>query len=190
MIRPKTRELKDMDDITFAIRVLQERTAKLSPTSYLGIKLSNAINALTEVKQQKDENERSCESSDVTDFSECDDETKAQILENDKRLKEKYPESGESNAAPPEEAEEFYGKRFDQDKAAHQIFAFAMDARNELPSVKEKCRHCGGNIQTHYCEKRLYTVRCLNCGISALAQASSPSEAAQKTIGELVSWQT
>ena len=190
MIRPKIRELKDMDDITFAISVLHERTAKISPTSYLGIKLSNAINALTEVKRQKDESEKPSECSDVTDLSECDDETKAQILENDEKLKEKYPESGESDATLPEEAEEFYGQRFAQDKAAHQIFAFAMDARNELSSVKEKCWHCGGNIQTYYCEKRLYTVRCLNCGISALAQASSPSEAAQKTIGELVSWQT
>lgn len=79
---------------------------------------------------------------------------------------------------------DYYGKHFDQDKAAHQIYAFAMDARNmQNGNVGELCNHCGGHLKVYYCEDRLCLVRCLNCGIAALVQAKSPSEAACKTIG-------
>lgn len=76
------------------------------------------------------------------------------------------------------------GKQFNQDKAAHQIYAFAMDARNmQHGNVGERCNHCGGHLKVYYCEDRLYLVRCLECEIAALVQANNPSKAACKTIG-------
>lgn len=80
----------------------------------------------------------------------------------------------------------WYGKEFNQDKAAHQTYAFAMDAKN-IPhgAVDEVCVHCGGRLQVYYCEERLCLVRCLNCGIAALTEASNHGEAARKTIGAI-----
>ena len=76
------------------------------------------------------------------------------------------------------------GKQFNQDKAAHQIYAFAMDARNmQNGNVPEICNHCGGHLKVYYCEDKLYLVRCLECGVAALVQAGNPREAARKTIG-------
>lgn len=78
----------------------------------------------------------------------------------------------------------YYGKQFDQDKAAHQIFSFAMDARNmQGGNVGEVCNHCGDHLNVYYCEDGLYLVRCLNCHIAALTTARNPSEAACKTFG-------
>lgn len=78
----------------------------------------------------------------------------------------------------------YTGKQFNQNEAAHKIFAFAMDARNmQHDNVPEICSHCGGHLQTYYCEEKLCLVRCLNCGVAALVQARTLSEAAQKTIG-------
>lgn len=73
---------------------------------------------------------------------------------------------------------------FNQDIAAHKLYRFAMDARNmQSGNVPEICNHCGGHLKVYYCEDRLYLVRCLECGIAALAQSNSPRMAAQKTIG-------
>lgn len=75
-------------------------------------------------------------------------------------------------------------KNFNQDKAAHQIYRFAMDARNmQNRNVPEICNHCGGHLKVYYCEDRLYMVRCLDCGTVALVLADNPRHAAQKTIG-------
>ena len=79
--------------------------------------------------------------------------------------------------------------RFSQDKAAHQTYAFAMDGRNmQNGNVEAVCNHCGGHLKTYYCEDRLYLVRCLECGIAALARAKEPQEAACKTIGGIPGW--
>lgn len=73
---------------------------------------------------------------------------------------------------------------FDQDKAAQQVFAFAMDARNmQNGNVPEICNHCGGSLKVYYCEDQLYLVRCLGCHTAALTIANDPRHAAQKTIG-------
>lgn len=75
-------------------------------------------------------------------------------------------------------------KNFNQDKAAHQVYRFAMDAGNmQNGNVPEICNHCGGHLKVYYCEDRLYMVRCLDCGTVALAMADNPRQAAQKTIG-------
>lgn len=106
MDRWTMRELKETDDITFAIQILHERRRGLTPYSPLGMKLSEAAHTLSEIKREKDRYlERVsavCEPSeatdgqendeevleDVTDLSGCDEETKAQILENAARLEE------------------------------------------------------------------------------------------------------
>lgn len=81
-------------------------------------------------------------------------------------------------------ANSWTGKQFNQNRAAHQTYAFAMDARNmKNGRVDAACIHCGGQLTTYYCEEELHIVRCLNCGIAALVQARSPKEAALKSIG-------
>ena len=78
----------------------------------------------------------------------------------------------------------YHGKKFNQDKAAHQIYAFAMDSKNmQNGNTDRLCYHCKGHIKVYYCENKLYLVRCIHCGIAALVQASSPNEAVCKTIG-------
>lgn len=71
-----------------------------------------------------------------------------------------------------------------QDRAAHSVMAFAMDARN-MPRGKNDrvCNHCGEKVDVYYCEERLYMVRCLKCHTVSLAYAGNPNEAVEKTIG-------
>lgn len=106
MDRWTMRELKDTDDITFAIQILYERRRGLTPYSQLGMKLAEAARTLSEIKAERDRyHERLCavcgpskgtderENSednveDSTDFSGCDEETKAQILDNAAKLEE------------------------------------------------------------------------------------------------------
>lgn len=81
---------------------------------------------------------------------------------------------------------DYHGKKFNQDEEAHKVYAFAMDTRNmQSGSVVEICNYCRGHLKTYYCEEGLYLVRCLKCGVAALVQARTPSEAACKTIGGL-----
>lgn len=107
MDRWTMRELKETDDITFAIQILHERRRGLTPYSPLGMKLSEAAHTLSEIKREKDRYlervsavcttpEAADEQEDdtevlegVTDLSGCDEETKAQILENAAKLDEK-----------------------------------------------------------------------------------------------------
>lgn len=107
MDRWTMRELKETDDITFAIQILRERRRGLTPYSPLGMKLVEAVHTLSEIKKEKDRYlERvsavctAPEAADgleddaevlenVTDLSDCDEETKAQILENAAKLDEK-----------------------------------------------------------------------------------------------------
>lgn len=97
MDRWTMRELKETDDITFAICILNERRRTLTPYSPLGMKLAEAAHTLANIKAEKDsylarisaadkqENETVILENE-TDLSGCDEETKAQILENAERL--------------------------------------------------------------------------------------------------------
>lgn len=106
MDRWTMRELKDTDDITFAIQILYERRRGLTPYSPLGMKLSEAAHTLADIKVERDRYlERLAAVSnppeaayaqetdaevleDVTDLSGCDEATKAEILDNARRLEE------------------------------------------------------------------------------------------------------
>lgn len=100
MDRWTMKELKETDDITFAICILNEHRRTLTPYSPLGMKLAEAAHTLANIKAEKDrylarisaadgqENEAEV-LEDVTDLSDCDEETKAQILENAIKLDER-----------------------------------------------------------------------------------------------------
>lgn len=106
MDRWTMRELKETDDITFAIQILYERRKGLTPYSPLGMKLAEAAHTLSEIKAERDrylerlsavcapseaadEKENDAEVlEDVTDFSDCDEKTKDQILKNAAKLEE------------------------------------------------------------------------------------------------------
>lgn len=47
-------ELQRTDNIDFAISILNERRAKLTPYSPLGMKLAEAAHTLAEIKQERD----------------------------------------------------------------------------------------------------------------------------------------
>ena len=44
------------------------------------------------------------------------------------------------------------------------------------------CRICGGALETHYCEERLYLVKCPDCGTMALVKTANPVDAARVTL--------
>lgn len=90
MERWTMKELKNTDDITFAVCILNERKKTLNPYSPLAKKLEEAAKTLSEIKAEKDRYiARISDLGDgVTDLSGCDEETKAQILDNAARLEE------------------------------------------------------------------------------------------------------
>lgn len=69
-----------------------------------------------------------------------------------------------------------YGTLFNQDKAAHKTYAFAMDARSIFRPVPYTCIHCGGEIGVYYCEEALLLVRCMKCHTAALTEARNYHE--------------
>ena len=100
MDRWTMRELKETDDITFAILILQERRRFLSPYSPLGMKLAEAAHTLSKIKEEKDRFLAGVAAAtggeslpdgddDTTDLSGCDEATKAQIVENARLLDER-----------------------------------------------------------------------------------------------------
>lgn len=93
MDRWTMQELKDTDDISFAVAILGERKKGLNPYSPLAKKLDEAARTLEEIKHEKDRFiarisgiPDACDDGEVTDFSDCDEETKRQILENAEKL--------------------------------------------------------------------------------------------------------
>ncbi len=118
MDRWTMRELKDTDDITFAICILEERRRGLTPYSPLGMKLKEAAHTLSRIKDETDKymtaihevcngeqdgeqaeaeypDDECGEDMDVptTDLSNCDEETKATILANAELLEARENEA-------------------------------------------------------------------------------------------------
>lgn len=67
----------------------------------------------------------------------------------------------------------------DVDKAAHRVFLAAADKEGIrwMPSGV-KCKMCGGELDTYYCEERLYMVRCRKCETVMLLKSRGPGLAA------------
>lgn len=99
MDRWTMQELKETDDITFAILILQERGRYLSPYSPLRMKLAAAAHTLSKIREEKDSffarvaatggESRQYMEDYVADLSECDETVKAQIMENASLLDER-----------------------------------------------------------------------------------------------------
>lgn len=70
------------------------------------------------------------------------------------------------------------------DKCAHSVFMFANDQRdNGWHDTGAYCARCGCELDTSYCEERLYMVRCRSCKTVTLAEACHPTAAAGKIGG-------
>lgn len=73
------------------------------------------------------------------------------------------------------------------DKMCHKVFNASgngMDYFSRKTGVC--CGDCGHELESYYCEDRLYIVECLRCKKKALVMAGSPAEAAYKTFGHAV----
>ena len=44
------------------------------------------------------------------------------------------------------------------------------------------CRLCGGQLETYYCEERLYLVKCADCGTFSLVKTANHEDAARVTL--------
>lgn len=75
-----TNDFNGTEDLAFVICVLNKRRRELSHNFALGMKIVSAIRTLVEIKVSIEE------MGDVTDLSDCDEDTKAQILENAEKL--------------------------------------------------------------------------------------------------------
>ena len=72
------------------------------------------------------------------------------------------------------------------DKLCHRVFE-AKDGEEYLArKAGAECGNCGTELMAYYCESRLYLVKCDCCGIMALVTASSQSDAAYRTFGDLI----
>jgi lysyl-tRNA synthetase class I len=67
------------------------------------------------------------------------------------------------------------------DKSAHRVHGFATDKRSEgWWNTHVICPRCGHELETSYCEERLYMVRCGRCETVTLTTGESPGDAAEK----------
>lgn len=67
------------------------------------------------------------------------------------------------------------------DKSAHRVYLAAegKEGIHWMPSGV-KCKTCGGELDTYYCEERLYMVRCIRCETVVLVKSSCPKFAAEE----------
>lgn len=70
------------------------------------------------------------------------------------------------------------------DKLCHKLFSARADGTDFLSRKCDvKCRNCGNELRTYYCEERLLLVECKTCEVRALTEAQSPAAAAAKVLG-------
>ena len=43
-----------------------------------------------------------------------------------------------------------------------------------------RCHSCGGPLEVHYCESRVYVLRCRDCETVTIVQARNPAAAAER----------
>lgn len=72
------------------------------------------------------------------------------------------------------------------DKACHRIYAESGNGLNYLSrNVGVRCIHCGNELETYYCEERLYLVECCHCKMKILVMADNRRDAAYRSIGQV-----
>lgn len=65
------------------------------------------------------------------------------------------------------------------DKLCHKLFSARADGTDFLSRKCDvKCRNCGNELRTYYCEERLLLGK-----VRALTEAQSPAAAAAKVLG-------
>lgn len=79
----KINEFDGTEDLAFAICILNKRRRDLLNNFPLVMKIVSSIRTIVDIKTSIEETEN------VTDLSDCDDDVKAQILENAKKLDER-----------------------------------------------------------------------------------------------------
>lgn len=73
------------------------------------------------------------------------------------------------------------------DKICHKLFHSKGNGKDFFSrETGIKCGFCGCELETYYCESRLYLVECRHCKAKALVEAGSPKEAAYKTFAHAV----
>jgi len=65
-------------------------------------------------------------------------------------------------------------------KSAHHVYGFATGKSEGWYSPGIICPHCGRELETSYCEERVYVVRCKHCKTVAITEGGSPRSAAEK----------
>lgn len=68
------------------------------------------------------------------------------------------------------------------DKLCHRVFRAGRKERL-LRQTGVRCGACGRELQSYYCEERLFVIRCDCCNTVALVKAQSPADAAYCTFG-------
>lgn len=92
MDRWTMKELKETDDISFAIQILYERRKSLNLYSPLYQKISEAVNTLDRIRGAVKifaHTVSEIQNESNSDFSDCDESIKAKILENARMLDER-----------------------------------------------------------------------------------------------------
>lgn len=74
----------------------------------------------------------------------------------------------------------------DFDKLCHKVFSANGNGTDFLSRrTGQLCRWCGNDLETYYCESRLFVVECPCCKTRALIMASNAQEAAFRAFGEV-----
>lgn len=66
------------------------------------------------------------------------------------------------------------------DKCAHRIYELATSKSEGWHNTNVNCPNCGEELETSYCEERVYIIRCRNCNKVSISEGKSPQGAAAK----------
>lgn len=128
------------EDISFAISVLNKRRRELSNNFPLAMKIVSAIRTLVEIKASIDE------SGDITDLSDCDEDTKAQILENAEILDaiERQKRADNKNSVSDVEMQVKHGRWVDEYEGLP--FCSVCDYNGYGHLMPPYCPNCGAKM--------------------------------------------
>ena len=128
------------EDISFAISVLNKRRRELSNNFPLAMKIVSAIRTLVEIKASIDE------TGDITDLSDCDEDTKAQILENAEKLDamERQKRADNKNSVSDAETQVKHGRWVDEYEGLP--FCSVCDYNGYGHLMSPYCPNCGAKM--------------------------------------------
>ena len=68
---------------------------------------------------------------------------------------------------------------FDFEKGSRALSVIGLCGNLRFDATAARCRSCHKPLEVHYCECRVYAVRCNSCEIIAIVMASNPQKAAE-----------